>query len=67
MIVKDVDIDESGNKTYIFGTDDRVTDVVDALKRSLSWLSSYPGGCAEGCYDQARAAIAKATGEINEP
>ena len=28
-----------------------------ALKRSLNWLSSYPGEGALGCYDQARAAI----------
>lgn len=36
--------------------------LLEALQRSLNWLASYPGGNAEGCYDQARAAIAKATG-----
>ena len=29
----------------------------EALQRSLSWLSSYPGGCAEPVYEQARAAL----------
>lgn len=38
-------------------------DLLEALQRSLSWLSSYRGGGAMGCYDQARAAIAKALGE----
>lgn len=38
-------------------------EMLEALRRSLSWLSSYPGEGAMGCYDQARAAIAKATGE----
>lgn len=38
-------------------------DLLGALQRSLNWLSSYPGGGALGCYDQAREAIAKATGE----
>lgn len=37
-------------------------DLLEALQRSLNWLASYPGGNAEGCYDQARAAIDKATG-----
>lgn len=35
-------------------------EMLEALRRSLSWLSSYPGEGAMGCYDQARAAIAKA-------
>ena len=38
-------------------------DLLEALQRSLNWLASYPGGCAEGCYEQASAAIAKATGK----
>lgn len=29
-----------------------------ALERSLSWLSSYPGGNALGAYDAARSALA---------
>lgn len=37
-------------------------ELLDALERSLNWLASYPGGNANGCYNQARAAIAKATG-----
>jgi hypothetical protein len=37
-------------------------DLLAALKRSLNWLSSYPGGNATGAYDEARAAIAKAEG-----
>lgn len=37
--------------------------LLEALQRTLNWLSSYPGGGALGCYDEARAAIAKATGE----
>lgn len=31
--------------------------LVVALKRSLSWLSSYPGGCAEPAYMQAVKAL----------
>ena len=31
--------------------------LVAALRRSLNWLSSYPGGCALGAYDEARAAL----------
>lgn len=41
-------------------------DLLDALSRTLSWLASYPGGGALGCYDQALAAVEKATGESNE-
>lgn len=37
--------------------------LLDALKRSLDWLASYPGEGAMGAYDQARAAIAKATSD----
>jgi hypothetical protein len=36
-------------------------DLLAALKRSLDWLASYQGCGAEGCYEQAKAAIAKAT------
>ena len=36
-------------------------DLLAALERSLNWLSSYPGGCSLPAYDQARAAIDKAT------
>ncbi len=32
--------------------------VVEAARRSLSWLSSYPGGGADGAYDDLRAALA---------
>ena len=28
-----------------------------ALRRSLDWLASYPGGGAQGAYDQARDAL----------
>lgn len=38
-------------------------DLLEALQRSLNWLSSYPGGNANGVYEQARAAVAKAMGE----
>ena len=41
-------------------------ELLEALKRSLSWLSSYPGGGAINVYDQAQQAIAKATGEAVE-
>lgn len=37
-------------------------ELLEALERTLSWLSSYPGEGALGAYDQARSAIAKATG-----
>lgn len=37
-------------------------DLLEALERSLSWLSSYPGNGALAAYDQARTAIAKAEG-----
>jgi len=29
----------------------------EALRRSLNWLASYPGGNAEGAYNQAREAL----------
>lgn len=35
-------------------------ELVGALERSLSWLSSYPGGGALATYDAVRAALAKA-------
>lgn len=38
-------------------------DLLEALKRSLDWLASYPGGSAQSAYDTARAAIAKAEGK----
>lgn len=38
-------------------------DLLEALKRSLDWLASYPGGGAQSAYDTARAAIAKAEGK----
>lgn len=41
-------------------------DLLEALERSLSWLSSYPGGNALNCYNQARAAISKARGENHD-
>lgn len=37
-------------------------ELLEALQRTLSWLSSYPGEGAMGAYDNARKAIAKATG-----
>ena len=42
-------------------------DLLAALERTLSWLTSYPGGGAMGVYDQARAALAKALGEPAGP
>lgn len=41
-------------------------DLLAALKRSLNWLASYPGGCASNAYDAARAAIAQAEQEQRE-
>jgi hypothetical protein len=38
--------------------DEVILELEAALKRALNWLSSYPGGCAEAAYDQARAALA---------
>lgn len=35
-------------------------DLVAALLRSLSWLTSYPGGGAKNVYEQAREALLKA-------
>ncbi len=35
-------------------------ELLEALERSLNWLASYPGGCAENTYKQARTAIARA-------
>lgn len=35
----------------------------EALEATLSWLTSYPGGGAMKCYEQARAALAAAKGE----
>lgn len=35
----------------------RYDSLLAAARRSLSWLSSYPGGGAVGCYDQMRSAI----------
>ena len=61
---------DEDNDPYYHGNCDLIAaapELLEALQRTLSWLSSYPGGGAHGCYDQARAAIAKATGEINEP
>lgn len=37
-----------------------VPELLAACKRSLSWLSSYPGGGAVAVYDQVEATIAKA-------
>ena len=31
--------------------------LLDAGRRSLNWLSSYPGSGALGCYDEMRAAV----------
>jgi hypothetical protein len=38
-------------------------EILEALTRTLSYLTSYPGNGAMSAYDQARAAIAKATGD----
>jgi len=41
-------------------------ELLEALQRTLNWLTSYPGEGTmgpDGPYEQARAAIAKATGE----
>lgn len=35
-------------------------ELFEALERTLSWLTSYPGGGAMPVYDQARTALAKA-------
>lgn len=37
-------------------------DLLECLESCLSWLTSYPGGCAESAYDRARAVIGKAKG-----
>lgn len=44
-------------------------DLLAALERTLSWLSSYPGGGTlreGGPYDQARTAIAKARAQLGD-
>ncbi|HSG61881.1 MAG TPA: hypothetical protein VLA24_10685 [Pseudomonadales bacterium] len=38
-------------------------DLLAALQRTLNWLKYYPGRVADGAYNQARAAIDKATKE----
>lgn len=38
-------------------------DLLSALEKTLSWLTSYPGEGALKAYEQAQAAIAKATGK----
>lgn len=38
-------------------------DLLEALEKTLTWLTSYPGNGAITAYDQARAAIAKAAGQ----
>jgi hypothetical protein len=35
-------------------------EMAEALQRALNWLASYPGGNAEGAYNEVRAALAKA-------
>lgn len=61
-----IDDDNSARYDFVsFAHDDAkaiaaVPDLIEALQRSLNWLSSYPGGNAVGCYDQARAALRKA-------
>lgn len=42
---------------------DHTADMIEALERTLSWLTSYPGGGAMPVYEQARAALKKAKGE----
>lgn len=37
--------------------------LVEALDRTLNWLTSYPGGGALGAYEQAREALSLARGE----
>jgi hypothetical protein len=37
-------------------------ELLEALKNTLSWLTSYPGEGTAQCYAKARAAIAKAEG-----
>jgi hypothetical protein len=32
--------------------------LIEAARRSLNWLASYPGGCASGAYNEMRAALA---------
>jgi hypothetical protein len=40
MIVKDVDMDESGNKTYVFGMDERTKVLISALKACLEFFEA---------------------------
>jgi hypothetical protein len=39
----------------------------EALERSLSYLTSYPGGGANSCYEQARAALALTKEKADDP
>ena len=64
----------SSNVTIELGTNEAnanliaaAPDLLEALERTLSWLTSYPGGGTlepDGVYEQARKAIANAKGEL---
>ena len=49
-------------RRVIAGLLERQERMEGALRRSLNWLSSYPGGNAMGAYDEVRAAL-RETGE----
>ncbi len=64
MIVKDVDMDENGNKTYVFGTDELLLDAIDALKafddaaKNSTTIIGFAGK-ALGLVQKARVVIAR--------
>lgn len=52
--------EQNANAAFIVKACNCHDELVTALKRSLNWLSSYPGNGAAGAYDEARSALAKA-------
>ena len=58
------ELESEGDARLIVTAVNSRAQLVEALKRTLSWLSSYPGGGALDCYEQARAALAAAGEEV---
>jgi hypothetical protein len=57
--LKDFDCPKCGDSVafVVSDTAEYIERLRKALTRSLSWLSSYPGGLSLGAYDEARAAL----------
>lgn len=48
---------QNGSHSVAYTRADIAERMAEALERSLSWLTSYPGGGALGAYEQARSAL----------